>query len=55
MPFKKRNGEYYFEAVEIFNDISIEHAALHLALCSVCAAKADFAFDYFLDLSYILS
>lgn len=22
MPFKKRNGEYYFEAVEIFNDIS---------------------------------
>lgn len=39
MPFKKRDGEYYFEAVEIFTDLSIEHAELHLALCPVCAAK----------------
>ena len=38
MPFKKRDGEYYFEAVELFNDLSIEHAAVHTALCPVCSA-----------------
>lgn len=37
MPFKKRNGEYYFEAVELFGDI--EHNELHAALCPLCAAK----------------
>jgi DNA-binding transcriptional MerR regulator len=41
MPFKKRNGEYFFEAVEAFNKdyFSKEHEAQYLALCPVCAAK----------------
>lgn len=42
MPFKKRNDEYYFEAVEIFTgDVAFpkEHEAQYLALCPVCAAK----------------
>lgn len=40
MPFKKRNGEYYFEAVEVLNGdhLSKEHEAQFLALCPVCAA-----------------
>ncbi|MFA6852273.1 MAG: hypothetical protein WCR34_03860 [Bacilli bacterium] len=41
MPFKKRNGEYYFEAVELLTKelISKESEALYLALCPICAAK----------------
>ena len=41
MPFKKRNGEYYFEAVETLskNHFSKEYGAHYLALCPVCAAK----------------
>ena len=39
MPFKKRNGHYYFEAVEVLSDQDIEHEALYLALCPLCAAK----------------
>ncbi|MBD2428757.1 hypothetical protein [Phormidium sp. FACHB-1136] len=42
MPFRKRDGEYYFEAVEIFTgDIALpqEYEAQYLALCPVCAAK----------------
>ena len=40
MPFRKRNREYYFESVQVFNDLSHEHtAAAYLALCPVCAAK----------------
>jgi len=41
MPFKKRNGEYYFEAVEMFNKdwFSKEHEAQYLALCPLCSAK----------------
>jgi len=42
MPFKKRNDEYYFEAVELFTgDVALpkEHEAQYLALCPVCAAK----------------
>jgi hypothetical protein len=39
MPFKKRNGEYYFESVEIFQDVEKELECLHLALCPLCAAK----------------
>jgi hypothetical protein len=42
MPFKKRNDEYYFEAVELFTgDIALpkEYEAQYLALCPVCAAK----------------
>jgi len=38
MPFKKRDGEYYFEAVEVFSNFSREHEAQFLALCPVCAA-----------------
>ena len=41
MPFKKRDGEYYFEAVEALSrDHFIkEHEAQFLALCPICAAK----------------
>ncbi len=41
MPFKKRDGEYYFEAVEAINksDADKESAAYFLALCPTCAAK----------------
>ena len=39
MPFKKRDGQYYFEAVEALNTLSQELLPLHLALCPVCAAK----------------
>ena len=39
MPFKKRDGQYYFEAVQISDDLEIENEALYLALCPVCAAK----------------
>ena len=39
MPFHRRDGEYYFESVQLFDDLSGEHAAAHLALCPVCAAK----------------
>ncbi len=41
MPFRKRDGEYYFEHVEALpNDyFNKEHEAQHLALCPLCAAK----------------
>lgn len=39
MPFKKRDGQHYFEAVEILDNLPIEHQALYIALCPVCAAK----------------
>ena len=41
MPFKKRNGEYYFETVEIFKKeiFNKEHPSQYIALCPVCAAK----------------
>jgi hypothetical protein len=40
MPFRKRDGEYYFEAVEAFSedDFPMEHEAQFLALCPLCAA-----------------
>ena len=40
MPFKKRNGEYYFEAVEALSidHFLKEHEAQFLALCPLCAA-----------------
>jgi hypothetical protein len=40
MPFKKRDGEYYFESVEALNGDHLykEHEAQFLALCPVCAA-----------------
>lgn len=41
MPFKKRNGKYYFEAVEVLtsNFFTKEFEAQHLALCPECAAR----------------
>lgn len=39
MPFRTRNGEYYFEAVESFDNFESEIEEIHLALCPVCAAK----------------
>ena len=41
MPFKKRNHEYYFEAVELLSKeyLPKEHEVPFLALCPVCAAK----------------
>ena len=58
MPFKKRNGDYYFEAVEILgiNECEKEVDTNYLALCPVCAAmfkefikKDDNAYDIFLN------
>ena len=39
MPFKKRDGEYYFETIQISDNIEIEHHELYIALCPLCAAK----------------
>ena len=41
MPFKKRDGEYYFEAVEALSIdyFPREHEAQFLALCPECAAR----------------
>ena len=38
MPFKKKNGEYYFEAIELFNDFDREMEEFYIALCPLCAA-----------------
>jgi hypothetical protein len=40
MPFRKRNGEYYFEAIEAFSRdfLGQEHEGQFLALCPLCAA-----------------
>ncbi len=40
MPFRKRDGEHYFETVEALSrdHFSLEHEAQFLALCPVCAA-----------------
>ena len=41
MPFRKRNTEHYFEAIEVLSQkyLQKEHAAQYLALCPLCAAK----------------
>jgi hypothetical protein len=42
MPFKKRDGDYYFEAVEAFSEkkyLPKELEEQYLALCPLCAAK----------------
>ena len=41
MPFKKRNMEYYFEAVEALSGehFTQENGAQYLALCPLCAAR----------------
>ena len=40
MPFRKRNNEFYFEAVELLSKdyLPIEHESQYLALCPVCTA-----------------
>ncbi len=38
MPFRKRNGDYYFEDIELLNDIDCEMEEFHIALCPLCAA-----------------
>jgi hypothetical protein len=40
MPFRKRDGQYYFEAVEAFSQdqFPLEYEAQFLALCPLCAA-----------------
>lgn len=40
MPFRKRDGQYYFEAVEALSQdqFPLEHEAQFLALCPLCAA-----------------
>ncbi len=40
MPFRKRDGEHYFEAVEALSreHFTMEHEAQFLALCPLCAA-----------------
>ncbi len=43
MPFKLRNtGIYYFEAVQVSDDLRKDDHAVHLALCPLCAAKYKF-------------
>ncbi len=41
MPFKKHDGEYYFEAVEVLSNdyLNKEHEAQFIALCPLCTAK----------------
>lgn len=41
MPFRKRDGEYYFEKIEALSKdyFSKEHEAQFLALCPLCAAR----------------
>lgn len=39
LPFKKKNGEYYFETVQVFDQMNKEDMYQYLALCPNCAAK----------------
>jgi len=39
MPFKRFDGNYYFEAVECVSNVGYEFDENYLALCPVCAAK----------------
>ena len=40
MPFRvPKTGEYYFEAVQVADNFSVEDHCLYLALCPLCAAK----------------
>lgn len=43
MPFRKRNGDHYFEKKEVLSrdDLPKENEAQYLALCPLCAAKYD--------------
>lgn len=39
MPFKKKDGEYYFETTQIFNNMKKNDQHQYLALCPNCAAE----------------
>ncbi len=39
MPFLKRDGQHYFEAVALFDSLRVEYAAAFGAFCPLCAAK----------------
>ena len=39
MPFRRRDGRYYFEAVQLLDDLAKEYVAAYVALCPLCAAK----------------
>lgn len=39
MPFELPDGSPYFEASELLDSLTTEHAETHLAMCPVCAAK----------------
>lgn len=39
MPFRRKDGEYYFEVVACVSDAAREHYQNYLALCPTCAAK----------------
>ena len=41
LPFRKRDGQYYFEKKELLSSkyLPKEHESQHLALCPLCAAK----------------
>ncbi len=39
MPFRRRDGNYYFETVQILDDLDKEYVAASIALCPLCSAK----------------
>jgi hypothetical protein len=39
MPFHKRDGSYYFEAVQVLPTPEVERHELYLSLCPLCSAK----------------
>ncbi|WP_025772407.1 sacsin N-terminal ATP-binding-like domain-containing protein [Thioalkalivibrio sp. HK1] len=39
MPFRRRDDRYYFETVQVLDDLDAEHIAAYVALCPLCAAK----------------
>lgn len=43
MPFALPDGSPYFEASDLLNGMTTEHAETHLAMCPVCAAKWRYA------------
>ena len=43
MPFLLPDGSPYFEASDLLNGMTTEHAETHLAMCPVCAAKWRYA------------
>ncbi len=42
MPFKKEDGQYHFESVELLKDVPTEQADIKVALCPICSAMYKF-------------